>query len=233
MEQNDFQQQVVRSPSPRLPSAGCSGNFAADPCRETAGQNVTEEYAVGEPDFESWSRLWKAHSGDPEVDGEEWVTFVECIQDHFRKNYENFPDEFYFWADFSGDRTLDMKIAKPTVLRARLLSDLQKYLQMNGQKMWRIRIPIYFKSDDRHRVIVIYPHAIDIPPICQTTATEHSNTSESAFRDLRVVRAPRGGDPSLSEKVLAGAFDQQTGRAGISEPAAITKRTGKAVAIPG
>ena len=56
---------------------------------------------------------------------------LEYIEEHFRANYENFPDEFYPWGDFSGDRTLDLKIAKPTVLTARLLADLQKYLQKN------------------------------------------------------------------------------------------------------
>jgi hypothetical protein len=49
---------------------------------------------------------------DPDVDSEEWVTFVERIEEHFRSNYENFPDEFFFWRDFSGDRTLDMKISQ-------------------------------------------------------------------------------------------------------------------------
>jgi hypothetical protein len=122
-------------------------------------------FTIGETDFECWGRLWKAYPGDPEIEGEEWVTFLESIQEHFRSNYENFPDEFYFWGDFSGDRTLDLKIAKPTVLTNRLLSDLQKYLQMNGQKMWRVRIPIYFKPNDPHRVVVVYPHTIDIPPL--------------------------------------------------------------------
>ena len=131
---------------------------------------MAEGYTIGETDFECWDSLWKACPGDPEVDGEEWVTFVDRIQEHFRSNYENFPDEFYFWGDFSGDRTLDLKITKPTVLTSRLLSDLQKYLQMNGQKMWRIRIPIYFKPNDPRRVVVVYPHAIDIPPL--TTDTE-------------------------------------------------------------
>jgi hypothetical protein len=98
--------------------------------------------------------LWKASPSDPEIDGEEWVTFLGHVEEHFRINYENFPDKFYFWGDFSGDRTLDLEIVKPTVLTGRLLSDLQKYLQMNGQKMWRIRIPIYFKPDDPHRVVV-------------------------------------------------------------------------------
>ena len=118
--------------------------------------------------------MWKAHTSDPEIDGEEWVTFLEHIEEHCRNNYENFPDEFYFWGDFSGDRTLDLKIVKPTVLTARLLSDLQKYLQLNGQKMWRIRIPIYFKQDDPHRVVVVYPHAIDIPPIYRVAAAENT-----------------------------------------------------------
>jgi hypothetical protein len=93
---------------------------------------MTEGYAIGETDFECWGRLWNASRSDPEVDGEEWVTFVACIQEHFRRNYENFPDDFYFWDDFSGDRTLDMKVAKPTVLTAGLLSDLQKYPQASG-----------------------------------------------------------------------------------------------------
>jgi hypothetical protein len=128
--------------------------------------NRTEGYVIGETDFESWDRLWKAYPGDPEVDGEEWLNFSERIQEYLRVGYENFPDEFYFWNDFSGDRTLDLKIAKPTVLTARLLSDLQEYLQVNGQKMWRIRIPIYFKLNDLHRVIVIYSDAMDIPPLC-------------------------------------------------------------------
>jgi hypothetical protein len=128
--------------------------------------NRTEVYVIGETDFESWDRLWKASPGDPEVDSEEWLNFSERIQEYLRGGYENFPDEFYLWNDFSGDRTLDLKIANPTVLTAHLLSDLQEYLQVNGQKMWRIRIPIYFKLDDPHRVIVVYPNAIDIPPLC-------------------------------------------------------------------
>jgi hypothetical protein len=170
MQEHDFQQVVFRS---RIPThAGYSADFVADPCPETVSPNVTEGYWIGESDFECWGRLWKARVSDPEVDGEEWVTFLEYIEEHFRTNYDNFPDEFYFWGDFSGDRTLDVKTVKPTVLTARLLSDLQKYLQMKGQKMWRVRIPIYFKPDDPHRVVVVYPHAIDIPPIYGVAAAE-------------------------------------------------------------
>ena len=139
--------------------------LVADPCHQRVGPDITEKYAIGETDFERWGRLWKACASDPELDGEEWVIFLERFQEHLRNNYENFPDEFYFWGDFSGDRTLDLKIVKPTVLTARLLSDLQEYLRSNGQKMWRIRIPIYFQPNDSRRVVVVYPHAIDIPPI--------------------------------------------------------------------
>ena len=142
-----------------------TSNWLADPCHQTVDPDITEGYAIGETDFERWGRLWKACASDPELDGEEWVIFLQRIQEHFRRNYENFPDEFYFWGDFSGDRTLDLKIAKPTVLTARLLSDLQEYLQINGQKMWRIRIPIYFQPTDPRRVVVVYPHTIDIPSI--------------------------------------------------------------------
>ena len=88
-----------------------TSNWLADPCRQTVDPDITEGYAIGETDRERWGRLWKACASDPELDGEEWVIFLEHIQDHFRRNYENFPDEFYFWGDFSGDRTLDLKIA--------------------------------------------------------------------------------------------------------------------------
>src|SRR5215831_5642993 len=91
-----------------------TSNWLADPCRQTVDPDITEGYAIGETDRERWGRLWKACASDPELDGEEWVIFLEHIQDHFRRNYENFPDEFYFWGDFSGDRTLDLKIAKQT-----------------------------------------------------------------------------------------------------------------------
>jgi hypothetical protein len=155
---------------------------AQTPRRGVAGPNVTEEYSIGETDFECWDRLWNADASDPEIDGEEWVTFLEHIEEHFRTNYENFPDEFYFWGDFSGDRTLDMKIVKPTVLTARLLSDLQKYLQMHRQEMWRIRIPIYFKPNDPHRVVVVYPHAIDIPPVYRVTTSEKTVVSAGLLR---------------------------------------------------
>ena len=121
---------------------------------------------LGDTDFDCWGRLWKARASDSEVKGEEWVTFLEHIEEHFLTHYENFPDAFYFWGDFSGDRTLDLKIAKPSILTAPLLVDLQKYLQIHGSTMWLIRIPIYFKPNDRHRVIVIYSDAIDIPPLC-------------------------------------------------------------------
>ncbi len=36
---------------------------------------------IGETDFESWDRLWKAFPSDPEVDGEEWLNFSERIQE--------------------------------------------------------------------------------------------------------------------------------------------------------
>ena len=122
-------------------------------------------YTIGETEFECWDRLWKAHASDPDVEGEEWVSYLAAIQEHFRNSYENFPDEFFFWGDFSGDRTLDLKIAKPAVLTGHLLTDLQKYLQLNGEKMWRIRIPIYFEADDPHRVIVVYSDTLDIPSL--------------------------------------------------------------------
>ena len=159
------------------------------------GLHMTEGYVIGETDFECWDRLWKASPSDPEVDGEEWVTFSERIEEYFRSSYENFPDEFYFWNEFSNDRTLDLKIAKPSVLTARLLLDLQKYVQMHGQKMWRIRIPIYFKPNDCHRVIVVYPHAMDIPPLCPGAVAEscgcncHPPQSERRRRD-RYTRLP-------------------------------------------
>src|SRR5215468_9360689 len=142
-----------------------SSNRLADPYHQTVGPDIAEGYAIGETDFECWDRLWKASASDPELDGEEWVILLKRVQEYFRSKYEDFPDEFYFWGDFSGDRTLDLKIAKPAVLTGRLLSDLQEYLQMNGQKMWRIRIPIYFQPNDPRRVVVVYPHAIDIPLI--------------------------------------------------------------------
>jgi len=167
-----------------------SSNWLADPCHETVDADITERYAIGETDFERWGRLWKARASDPELDGEEWVIFLERIQEHFHSNYENFPDEFYFWGDFSGDRTLDLKIAKPRVLTACLLSDLQEYLQMNGQKMWRIRIPIYFQPNDPRRVVVVYPHAINIPsilPSCIRSSFDHCALDDALWRRRRSV----------------------------------------------
>ena len=164
MPKADFEQPVAPR-APRRSSAGYCRSAVADPGQEIAGSSQIKEYSIGQTDVEWWGRLWMARASDPEVDGEEWVTFLEHIEEHFRINYENFPDEFYFWGDFSGDRTLDLKIAEPRVLTARLLADLQKYLQRNGQRMWRIRIPIYFTPNDPHRVVVVYPHAMDIPPV--------------------------------------------------------------------
>jgi hypothetical protein len=149
---------------------------------------VAEEYMLGETDFECWGRLWKASPSDPDVDAEEWFTFSEGIEKHCRTNYKNFPDEFYFWDEFSGDRTLDLKIAKLSVLTTGLLVDLQKYLQTHGNKVWRIRIPIYFKPNDRHRVIVIYSGTIDIPPLC-------NRCRNSIFRDTK--RFGGSLDPTL------------------------------------
>jgi hypothetical protein len=79
-------------------------------------------YAIGETDFECWGRLWKSCPGDLEVDGEEWVTFLGSIEEHFRSNYK----------------------------------------------------------------IVVYPHAIDIPPICQlaNNCGCHSYLSRSELRHL-------------------------------------------------
>ena len=116
--------------------------------------------------FECWDRLWKASASDPDVDAEEWLTVSESIQQHFRDNYENFPNEFYFWDDFPGDRTLDLKIATLSVLTTQLLANLRKYLQAHGHKMWRIRIPIYFKPNDFPRFVMVYSDAIDVLPLC-------------------------------------------------------------------
>ena len=107
---------------------------------------------------------------DRDLDSEEWVTFVGHIQEHFRRTYENFPDEFYFLGDFSGDRTLDLKIVKPTILTGHLLSDLQRYLQLNGQEMWRIRVHVRFQPGDPYRVIVVYADAIDILAVSERNA---------------------------------------------------------------
>jgi hypothetical protein len=76
---------------------------------------------------------------------------------------------------------------KATVLTAGLLSDLQEYLQLNGEKMWRIRIPIYFKADDPHRVIVVYSDTLDIPSLYPgVTAVIATNARDSAVKhDLR------------------------------------------------
>ena len=176
--------------------------------------DLTDGYAIGETDFECWNTLWKARPSDSEVDPEEWVIFLDRIQEHFRRNYENFPDEFYFWGDFSGDRTLDLKVAKPAVLTARLLSDLQKYLQMNGQRMWRIRIPIYFEANDPLRVIVVYPHAIDIPPLREPGGCLRPPPAigrGSRRKCGRQLRIPAGG--------LCYNWGQQRGDRGISKVA--------------
>jgi len=81
-----------------------------------------------------------------------------------------------------------------------LLSDLQKYLQINGQKMWRIRIPIYFKPDDPHRVIVVYPHAIDIPLIREAAVIEDSTTCESVVLALGVRNGAQAANAPVSEE---------------------------------
>jgi hypothetical protein len=87
------------------------GFYEAEFVKTRCENFMTEGYRIGETDFECWDKLWKASPSDPDVDSEEWVAFSECIHEYFRSRYENFPDEFYFWNDFSGDRTLDLKIA--------------------------------------------------------------------------------------------------------------------------
>lgn len=109
-------------------------------------------------------------------------------------------------ANLSG---LDMKVAKRTVLTAGLLSDLQKYPQVNGQKMWRIRIPFYFRPKDRHRVIVVYPHAIDIPPLYPRAAAEscgcncYPPRSERRRRELN-PKSTVGPRAKLPARAMAG-----------------------------
>jgi hypothetical protein len=165
MQERHSRQAVVRNQIVRRSSTGYCRRVVADPCYETVASNLIEGYSIGETDFECCGRLWKARASDPEIDPEEWVTFLEQIEERFRTTYKNFPEEFFFWGDFSGDRTLDLRIAKPRALTAGLLSDLQRYLKTNGQRMWRIRIPVYFNPNDPQRVVVVYPHAIDIPPV--------------------------------------------------------------------
>ena len=131
---------------------------------------MTPRHTFAETGLECWGRSRNASTSSREPDAEEWGIFSEQIQEYFRCRYENYPDDFYFWNNFRGDRTLDLKIVKPPALTARLFSDLQKYLQTHGQDMWRIRIPISLQTDDCHRMIVIYAHSIDIPPISEETA---------------------------------------------------------------
>jgi hypothetical protein len=42
------------------------------------------DFAIGKTDFECWGRLWRASASDPEVPGEEWVTFVKRIQEYLK-----------------------------------------------------------------------------------------------------------------------------------------------------
>jgi hypothetical protein len=44
------------------------------------------KYSFGVTDFESWSSLWKAAKSDPDPDAEEWVTFLERIQEYFHRS---------------------------------------------------------------------------------------------------------------------------------------------------
>jgi hypothetical protein len=102
MQERHSQQAVVRSPIVRRSSTGCVRRVVADPCHETVASDVIKGYSIGETDFECWGRLWKARASDPEVDPEEWVTFLEQIEEHFRTTYKNFSDEFFFWGRFLG-----------------------------------------------------------------------------------------------------------------------------------
>ena len=65
-----------------------SSSWPADPCHESVSPKMTEGYTIGETDFEYWGRLWKACASDPEVDGEQWVTFVKRIQEHLKLNLD-------------------------------------------------------------------------------------------------------------------------------------------------
>jgi hypothetical protein len=72
-----------------------SSSWLANSCHEAVGPNLTKGYSIGEPDFaigktdfEYWGRLWKACASDPEVDGEEWLTFVKLIQEHLKLNLD-------------------------------------------------------------------------------------------------------------------------------------------------
>ena len=78
-----------------------SSSLPADACHETVSSNMTEGYTISEPDFaigktdfEYWGRLWKASANDPEVAGEEWVTFVKRIQEHLKLNLDRPSTEF-------------------------------------------------------------------------------------------------------------------------------------------
>ena len=170
----------MKARDPQRSSTGCARSFA---CNQIADLNLTGEFTIGVIELEFWNKLWKARPSDPDVDSEEWVTFVGQIQEHFHRTYENFPDEFYFWGDFSGDRTLDLKIVKPTVLTGHLLSDLQRYLQLNGQEMWRIRVHVHFQADDPHRVIVVYTDTIDILPLAKGTPRTPTSCFAKATED--------------------------------------------------
>jgi hypothetical protein len=57
MQEHDFQQVVVRSRIATQWSSGYSKGFVADPCPETVGPNVTEEYSIGETDFECLGQI--------------------------------------------------------------------------------------------------------------------------------------------------------------------------------
>ena len=66
----------------------------------TPEPSITPKYSFGVTDVESWSSLWKAAQSDPDPDPEEWVTFMERIQEYFHSRYETIRTSSTFGTTF-------------------------------------------------------------------------------------------------------------------------------------
>jgi len=123
--------------------------------------------------FEEWSGLWKYSEDESDVDGNEYYNFCKDLDVWLRREFSSYPEEFYLWGDFYGDRSVDVEIVNGEMLNEEFIEKLQQYLYANNN--WRFKIPTYINSTS---VIVVYKDRVFLPK--KAGSTSHYTLSELA-----------------------------------------------------
>jgi hypothetical protein len=96
-------------------------------------------FRTGTVSASEWDGLWKSGAKDPDATEEEF----EAANERLENALSPYVDILYARGDYFGDRTLYVEIITPEGLTKNVLTDLQKWLLRDENKIWRIVIPCH------------------------------------------------------------------------------------------